>query len=825
LPPGLAFDPDTNSVTGSPTGVGTFDVLVSGSGPSGQSIISFEWIIPNVVPTVSVPQNQLSVARIAATPQLTSASDPDGGPVAASAAGLPPGIEFDAETGIFSGTPSEGGVFTVVVSVTDDEEGVGSASFEWEVLDVEKPVVLNEVVASNDESLLDFEDDTPDWIELHNPTPVDIDLEGWMLQDATGQWTFPAVDIAAGDYMIVFASDKDIAEPGAELHTNFKLSKEGDSLVMTDANGFIVDQIGTDESGIPRQLSDVSYGVAGGPDGGEIGYLATTTPRAENSALGTNYAPVMRPFTDRMYNIGDAVNETIDGFDPDGQEITYGMVPAPNGVTLGLATGELGGEARKAGQWTTVVSMTDTSNNRTEQEVEWFVIPAPEGDASLVLNEYNAVAPSGELIGDPDPAFPADELGNGGDWYEFVVVEDGLDLRGWSVELWDRDNSDELLVNSATLVFADAYQLRDLPAGTIVTIAEDHPDDLSFDPDNGDWHINLQSTEMFEGQFIAAESQENFNSSRSNQNVIIRNAEGANVTPVVGETELWDELVGGVGGGEVMSLCIDPSLTQVDPITDYMDNGFSSSFGEPNSCMLPGEDPAIPDDDVLFTQDLEGLRNSAVKRSLGQPIPTPTPVPPTPTPVPPTPTPIPEEPGIPAAPLKEVTTAISCLAGNGRVDVNIVNTGANDAVYRIEFQGLSARQTTVAAGDWWRMPITGRFDGDYVVTVLRDGVQTWSETVTVSCDTDPPVSASPEVQIVNSCRANNGYILFQFVNPGPDQKGWVVQFEGVTNRSTGAAGYAAAVRAVTGRPDGDYTVTIRAAGKPMYSATVSVACD
>ena len=47
-----------------------------------------------------------------------------------------------------------------------------------------------------------------------------------------------------------------------------------------------------------------------------------------------------------------------------------------------------------------------------------------------------------------------------------------------------------------------------------------------------------------------------------------------------------------------------------------------------------------------------------------------------------------------------------------------------------------------------------------------------------------PVINSPEIQVVNACRAGRGYIIFQFADPTDEQRSWVIGFEGVLNRST-----------------------------------------
>lgn len=173
----------------------------------------------------------------------------------------------------------------------------------------------------------------------------------------------------------------------------------------------------------------------------------------------------------------------------------------------------------------------------------------------------------------------------------------------------------------------------------------------------------------------------------------------------------------------------------------------------------------------------------------------------------------------------EVAHVVSCLAGNGRVDTNIVNTGVDDAAYRVEFQGLSPRQNTVIAGDWWRQPITGRPDGDYAVVIKRDGIIVSDRVVTVSCDTAPPIIGSEQIQIVNACRDGNGYLLFQFLNDTDATKSFIIEFEGVNNRSTSTTAYGQTPRAVTGRPDGTYAVKIRSGFDTIAEFPVTVNCD
>ena len=101
-----------------------------------------------------------------------------------------------------------------------------------------------------------------DWIEIYNPTPAAIDLDGWHLTDDPedlDQWTFPACTLQPGGYLVVFASDLDQRDPQGDLHTNFGLSKDGDYLALVKPGGGAEDIVS--EYDFPDQLEDVSYGV------------------------------------------------------------------------------------------------------------------------------------------------------------------------------------------------------------------------------------------------------------------------------------------------------------------------------------------------------------------------------------------------------------------------------------------------------------------------------------------------------------------------------------------------------------------------------------
>ena len=163
-------------------------------------------------------------------------------------------------------------------------------------------VRLNELLAGNDGGLRDADQDTPDWVELYNDSDAAVSLAGWHLTDTTNflaRWTFPATNIAPRGYMIVFASGKDRAEAGAELHSNFRLNGGGGCLALVESGGAIVHELN-----YPAQRANVSFGSGNATltnfllsAGASVRYRVPT-----NAALGTNWT--LAGFNDATWTAG-----------------------------------------------------------------------------------------------------------------------------------------------------------------------------------------------------------------------------------------------------------------------------------------------------------------------------------------------------------------------------------------------------------------------------------------------------------------------------------------------------------------------------------------
>ena len=121
---------------------------------------------------------------------------------------------------------------------------------------------ITEFMASNNHTLLDQDGDASDWIELCNAGMNTVNLNGWHLTDNAGDltgWTFPATNLPPNSFMIVFASGKNRAVAGQELHTDFSLSSSGEYLALVRPDGTVAQDFAPN---YPEQIPDVSYGLA-----------------------------------------------------------------------------------------------------------------------------------------------------------------------------------------------------------------------------------------------------------------------------------------------------------------------------------------------------------------------------------------------------------------------------------------------------------------------------------------------------------------------------------------------------------------------------------
>ncbi len=205
--------------------------------------------------------------------------------------------------------------------------------------------MISEFLADNRGGLYDEDRDASDWIELFNPMPRAISLDGWYLTDSTNRltkWRLPNVTLPTNSYLVVFASGKNRTNTTLPLHTNFKLDDEGGYIALIRPDGTNV----SSEYRYKRQRKNVSYGLSRIPVLAER-YFAPPSPGAPNSAgyanvvadthfttnRGIYYSPI--DVTVWVPTDGATLVVTTNGSEP---SLTNGTRAPGTNITLKLST-------------------------------------------------------------------------------------------------------------------------------------------------------------------------------------------------------------------------------------------------------------------------------------------------------------------------------------------------------------------------------------------------------------------------------------------------------------------------------------------------------
>ncbi len=194
---------------------------------------------------------------------------------------------------------------------------------------------IAEISAAGNTSYKDENGDTPDWIEIYNPTDATVDFTGWHLTNLTdvpARWTFPAVTLTRGSSLVVFASGKNRAVAGARLHTDFKLPSAGGYLALTKPDGTAVHSFT-----YPAQTDGFGYGVNGSARSAPLAFFLPATPGSANG-LGLSAALIAPVFsvkkavftTTQAVSIsttypGGQIRYTTDGTIPSASSALYSM--------------------------------------------------------------------------------------------------------------------------------------------------------------------------------------------------------------------------------------------------------------------------------------------------------------------------------------------------------------------------------------------------------------------------------------------------------------------------------------------------------------------
>jgi hypothetical protein len=245
-------------------------------------------------------------------------------------------------------------------------------------------IVINEVLASNSNINQDEDDSYQDWVEIRNNGAASVNLTDFGLSDDATmpfKWTFPNVSIGAGQYLLIWCSDKDRANAGEPLHTNFKLSSGGETITLTNASGVTLNTVTT-----PAMLQNISYGRI--PNGtGSFLFMNVVTPAAANGSVGYTEALTPPTFSQESGMLSAGFNLTLSTTVP-GATILYTLDGSePMASNLGGTTYSYKNQYREANASQTSGPLLNNSF-RTFQ----YSIPLAIADRSSQPNKVSAIS-------------------------------------------------------------------------------------------------------------------------------------------------------------------------------------------------------------------------------------------------------------------------------------------------------------------------------------------------------------------------------------------------------------------------------------------------
>lgn len=182
---------------------------------------------------------------------------------------------------------------------------------------------ISEFLAGNTAGATDSDGDSNDWIEIYNPGPSAVNLQGWYLSNDVAvptKWQFPnSLNVNVGAYVYVWASNKGLIaghspDTAGRYHTNFVLTKNaGGNVLLTKPDGVTTTNPFAPAANpyipYPAQTDNVSYGVGAPvssvttllPLGATASYFVPTASNGGPTIGSTWVSPL---FDDSAWNAG-----------------------------------------------------------------------------------------------------------------------------------------------------------------------------------------------------------------------------------------------------------------------------------------------------------------------------------------------------------------------------------------------------------------------------------------------------------------------------------------------------------------------------------------
>jgi spore coat protein CotH len=245
-------------------------------------------------------------------------------------------------------------------------------------------IVINEFMADNATTITDPAGEYDDWIELYNPTSSPITLTGRYLTDKKDnltkyQFTQPNMVLNPGEYLLIWC-DEQGSQQG--IHTNFKLSKDGEFIGLVETDGISI----IDSLSFGPQTTDISFGRL--PDGASNWIFMSPTPGTTNNIVSVDdeeffptefslsaYPNPFNPTTSIRYSIPNVTLSEVEGSRV--QLIIYDI--------LGNQITTLVNEEKPAGTYEVIWNGKNNSGNNVSSGIYFVRIQANQQFKNLKL--------------------------------------------------------------------------------------------------------------------------------------------------------------------------------------------------------------------------------------------------------------------------------------------------------------------------------------------------------------------------------------------------------------------------------------------------------
>ncbi|WP_185155459.1 putative Ig domain-containing protein [Rudanella paleaurantiibacter] len=445
LPANLTINPNTGVVTGTPSQTGVFPVTVTVTDPQGTtSSVSFNvtvnpQVTPNQPPVVvngGIPSPQSATVGIGFSTTTAGAfSDPDGGTLAYSAAGLPGGLSINPTTGVISGTPTASGTFNVTVTANDGQGGSVSTGFQLNVAPANQPPTLVGLGIASPQSgtvgvpftstisnaFSDSDGGTLTFTAMGLPAGLAISPTGVISGTPTVSGSFN-VTVTTNDGQGGTVSDDFVlnVSPAAGNQpptlvglgiTSPQSGTVGVPFTSTVSGAFSDSDGGTltfTAMGLPAGLAISPTGVISGTPTVSGSFNVTVTANdGQGGTVSDDFvlnispsgAPVVASPGDQSLTLNTPASFTVVATDPEGGTLTYAATGLPAGLTINPNTGVVSGTPSQTGVFPVTVTVTDPVGTTSSVSFNLTVNPQVTPNMPPMLSGTPLASPQSATVG------------------------------------------------------------------------------------------------------------------------------------------------------------------------------------------------------------------------------------------------------------------------------------------------------------------------------------------------------------------------------------------------------------------------------------------